>query len=278
MALAMAKCRKVWQESLLDQVDTFSPGCDRRFSRVSSDLSKSSSSPDSTYGTQETFPSRQSSISSVSSSTCALAGPQLPSKAMRRCANVQPRTCSLASQNITSDKVMSWNDPFSMSRTRESSPARSLLSSEVTPRPIIPPSPMSEAPCGKTYEAASALCELNPDRGLQNQRTSCERSRKRERPHSIDHGLHSVVRDLVTPGDSEEFLERTRDMNAVVTDQKSAKTWLLQHRSGRHTSFEAWLVKSYASIRTTPIGIPLSAISLRTRRPTITSYRGRKHA
>ena len=240
MAMAMAQNRKTWEESLLDRVDTFSPtsaGCDvRRFSRTSSDLSKASSSPDSAYyGSQSSYPSRTSSISSVASSTCALPRPEWAWQATRRCANSQSsnlREYQLPGQNQTSEKVMAWNDPFSSVRTNDSSPASSTLSDEVTPRATLPHTPTDAAPCRTTYDAASALCELNLERSLPNlgssQPISYLRSRKRERPRSIDHALQSSVRELITPRNCRDLSNADRESEKVLPDQKPANTWLLQ--------------------------------------------------
>lgn len=243
MAMAMAQNRKTWDESLLDRVDTFSftsAGCDlRRFSRTSSDLSKASSSPDSAYGSQSSYPSRTSSISSVASSTCAPPRHECAWQATRRSANSQSsnlREYQLPGQNQTSEKVMAWNDPFSSVRTNDSSPASSTLSDEVTPRATLPHTPTTAAAsCRTTYDAASALCELNLERSLpslgSSQPISYLRSRKRERPRSIDHALQSSVRELITPRNSRNLPTADRESEMVPPDQKAANTWLLQSRA-----------------------------------------------
>ncbi|KAL8826918.1 MAG: hypothetical protein Q9191_003505 [Dirinaria sp. TL-2023a] len=262
MAMAMAQNRKTWEDSLLDRVDTFSPnsaGCDlRRFSRTSSDLSKGSSSPDSTYGSQSSYPSRTSSISSVASSTCALPRPEWTWQATRRCANSQSsnlREFQLPGQNQTSEKVMAWNDPFSSVRTNDSSPASSTVSDEVTPRATLPHTPTAAASCRTTYDAASALCELNLERNLpslgSSQPVSYLRSRKRERPRSIDHALQSSVRELITHGNFRDLADVDREPERVLPDKKAANTWLLQRGAEPQDDFKVLAAEEFRNKCTT---------------------------
>lgn len=237
MAVAQAHIRNRLDESLLDKIDgigplsaTSDPMFLRQCSRTSSIASKCSSSPESVVWDQLTNPSRSSSISSVSSSVSSSAStvskPDLAWQAMHRRVDMQSATCEAKQSgsrapSFAGDVV--WNDPFSEPEaaktvdgfnlgleTEGSTPSPSDAAKgrasapsddERTPRAARSSTPNTGVPCQKTFDAAIALCELDLERIPyllpRPQPTSDCRSRKRERPHSIDSTVQCMVRERV---------------------------------------------------------------------------------
>lgn len=239
MAVAQAHIRNRLDESLLDKIDgvgplsaTSDPMFLRQCSRTSSIASKCSSSPESVIWDQLTNPSRSSSISSVSSSVSSLAStvskPDLAWQAMHRRVGMQSATWEA---NQSGNRApcfageVAWNDPFSKpeaagtvdafnsslekegSTSSPSDAAKGRASAptddERTPRATRSCTPNTGIPCQKTFDAAVALCELDLERIPyllpRPQPTSDCRSRKRERPRSIDSTVQCMVRERVKP-------------------------------------------------------------------------------
>ena len=235
----------------------------RRFSRTSSTLSKTSSPPESFVWDESRNPSRSSSISSVASSASTASKPDLAWQAMRRCANMQSsngKDETLAGRRPSSNGGATWKDPF-LSRmsiaasgheesyfdysvgestpfvdvreqSQEGLPTPLTIADETTPKAPRSCTPNADVPCQRTYDAAVALCELDLGRRPQflprPYPTSECRSRKRERPLSMDITLQSSVHDIMK---SCRQFDSSRDdykEAVVIPDDRVADTKILR--------------------------------------------------
>ena len=268
MAMAMAQSRKCWDETILDRcafspLSLTSNPCLRRFSRTSSTLSKMSSPPESFMWDESRNASRSSSISSIASSASTASKPDLAWQAMRRCANMQSsngKDGTLAGRRPSSNRGATWEDPF-LSRMsiaasgREASysdysvedstpsvdireqsqgglPTPLTITDEATPKGLRSCTPNADVPCQRTYDAAVALCELDLGRRPQflprPYPTSEYRSRKRERPLSMDITLQSSVHDLVNSCRQADSSQDHYEEAVVIPDDRVADTKILR--------------------------------------------------
>ena len=243
---------------------TSNPSWIRRFSRTSSTLSKASSPPESIWD-QSRNPSRSSSISSVASSSSAASKPDLAWQAMHRRVNMQ----SWAYQENEPSTLgvpplgnVAWNNPFPAAMnipscgeldpptisvgdsstaspldTREGSQDEPLtpstIADEATPRAPPTSTPVTDVPCQRTYDAAVALCELDLERKSQctpcPRPTSACRSRKRERPLSMDMNLQTSVRDIFDPHHGRQPFQEDNEETIVISDEKAADSSFLRN-------------------------------------------------
>ncbi len=264
MAVAQAHIRNRLDKSLLDKLDgvsplsaTSDPMSLRRCSRTSSIASQCSSSPDSTVWDQLTNPSRSSSISSVSSSASTVSKPDLAWQAMHRRVDMQsatwgPDQSGIRDSSFTGDVV--WSDPFSKPEaarpvdgfnfsleTEGSTPspsdaakerASAPTDDERTPRAARSCTPNTRMPCQKTFDAAVALCELDLERMPhflpRPQPTSDCRTRKRERPRSIDTTVQCLVRERVKPRSLGNVSQDNDVGGIVLPDMRQANSSFLR--------------------------------------------------
>lgn len=239
----------------------------RRYSRTSSIASKRSSSPDSGFWEQSSNPSRSSSISSVSSSASTVIKTDLAWQAMHRRVDMQfaPWGANQSGNREPSPTgEVVWNDPFysrkpeaarsenGSNRNHETEGSTSSpfefpkgpcqeqrmpapIDDENTPRATLSRTPSTGMPCQKTFDAAVALCELDLERTPhflpRPQPTSICRSRKRERPRSIDTTMQRMVRERVKSRPLGN-VSHNDDAEVVVPDMHQANSSLLRNDDG----------------------------------------------
>ena len=256
------------RDSFGPRSSTSNPSFLRPFSRTSTTLSESSSPPESIVWDQSRNPSRSSSISSVASSASAFSKPDLAWQAIHRSVNMQSSTSKgnrLNRREASREGCVAWKDPFlsrnakitsDCGRSRlsfmaedstpspfdrgkqsyEEQPTPSTIADETTPRATRSHSPNTEIPCRKTYDAAVALCELDlgpkPYFISRPQPTSDCRSRKRERPRSIDLTLQSSVRDIIAPRHLGDISQDNNEEAIVLPDEQVADSLLLRRQDG----------------------------------------------
>ncbi|KAL8702275.1 MAG: hypothetical protein Q9201_004499 [Fulgogasparrea decipioides] len=218
------------------------PTSARRSSLIRS--SSSVSSPDSMISDVSSRSSRSSSISSVASSTCALPLSKpggLAAQATRRCANMQL------------SGIKESQAPMQPMELR-SSPEDEITWEALMAEKVVSASPTASLSCdvenvsksdtnlmncsASAHEAATALQDLalNRQYGLPPPVPRPVKSRKRERPNSIDLSVQGSVRDLITPrslADLEVTGRSNGDDSTVLPDGNVADSFLLS-RSSRH--------------------------------------------
>lgn len=200
--------------------------------------SSSVSSPQSMISDISSRSSRSSSISSVASSTCALPLSKpggLAAQATRRCAKMQLLGMKENRPPMQPTKLrsspeneMTW-EALLAGKGISASPIQSAASDIET----VSQSDVQLVNCSaSTHEAASALQDLalNRQYGLPQPVPRPAKSRKRERPNSIDLSVQTSVRDLIAPqslADLKQGGRSNEDDSTVLPDGKVADSFLL---------------------------------------------------
>ncbi|KAL8733041.1 MAG: hypothetical protein Q9181_003747 [Wetmoreana brouardii] len=251
MSIAMEQARNAGMArmTLDNPVPTWRPVLPQPFptSARRSSLARSSSSvssPESMISDISSRSSRSSSISSVASSTCALLLSKpggLAAQATRRCANMQ---LSEIKENQAPMQPMVLRSSPEDETTWEALMGGKAISASPTPslscdvENVTKPDRNFMNCSASAHEAATALRDLalNRQYGLPHPVPRPVKSRKRERPNSIDLSVQGSVRDLITPrslADLEVTGRSNEDDSTVLPDGKVADSFLLS-RCGRY--------------------------------------------
>ncbi|KAL8716186.1 MAG: hypothetical protein Q9220_000091 [cf. Caloplaca sp. 1 TL-2023] len=252
MSIAMEQARKECNArmTLDNPVPLWRPVPPRHYlaSAQRSSLAQSSSSvssPESMISDVSSRSSRSSSISSIASSTCALPSSKtggLAAQATRRCANMQicgTKASLLPTQPAilqpASGEVTSW-ETLVAGKDISSSPSNLIgYEAEHVFNPVMQNevTPVSLMDCSASaHEAATALRDLalNHQQQVPHAIPRPPKSRKRERPLSMDLSVQASVRELVAPRTLAEITNSSRrneDDSIVVPDGKVADSFLV---------------------------------------------------
>ncbi|KAL9003535.1 MAG: hypothetical protein Q9188_003606 [Gyalolechia gomerana] len=203
------------------------------------------SSPESMISDVSSRSSRSSSISSVASSACALPPPRpggLAAFATRRCANMQ-LTGIKESQQSTEPAILksspenevSW-ETLLAGKGISASPTTSIgCDAQTNSKPQEQAQPTSHTLMNCTasaHEAATALRDLalNHPHGLPQPIPRPAKSRKRERPMSMDLSVQGCVRDMIAPrclADISNGNRSNEDDSTVLPDGEIADSFLV---------------------------------------------------
>ncbi|KAL8723611.1 MAG: hypothetical protein Q9225_000153 [Loekoesia sp. 1 TL-2023] len=221
--------------------------------RSSSARSSSSvSSPESMISDVSSRSSRSSSICSIASSTCALPPPRpgsLAAQATRRCANMQlsgikasqstmePTILRSSSEDETTWEALMAGKGISASPTMAIAyEAQNIFKSQEQKQPTSDSAQMNCT--ASAHEAATALQDLalNHQNALSQPIPRPVKSRKRERPMSMDLSVQSNVRDMIAlrcPANLETGNRSNEDDSTVLPDSRVADSFLVP-RFGEH--------------------------------------------
>ncbi|KAI4154443.1 MAG: hypothetical protein L6R39_001384 [Caloplaca ligustica] len=240
-----------WRPSLPQPFPTSSA---RRSSLARS--SPSVSSPESMISDVSSRSSRSSSISSVASSACALPASRpggLAAQATRRCANMQlcgikqaqastvPAILRSSPGNETNWEALMTYTGISASPT---TPSGCSLQDASQPAEETKAAQYSVLNCSASaHEAATALHELalNRQRGLPQPVPRPPKSRKRERPLSMDlsASVQGCVRDMIVPRSHADLVpgnQRNGDDSTVLPDAQVADSFLVPRFGGHQAT------------------------------------------
>ncbi|KAL9596435.1 MAG: hypothetical protein Q9219_005785 [cf. Caloplaca sp. 3 TL-2023] len=207
------------------------------------------SSPESMISDMSSRSSRSSSICSVASSTCALPPPRpggLAALATRRCANMQlPGTkenrppMEPTILRSSPDSEATW-ETLIAGKGIPASPVTSAIddiqNAAEKPLKTIPTNLSCQ---NSAHEAAAALQELalNHQKRLGQPIPRPTKSRKRERPLSIDLSVQGGVRDIIAPrylADLEPGNRSNEDDGTVLPDGRVADSFLVPRFGGHY--------------------------------------------
>ncbi|KAL9018473.1 MAG: hypothetical protein Q9185_004250 [Variospora sp. 1 TL-2023] len=216
----------------------------------------SGSSPESMVSDVSSRSSRSSSISSVASSACALPPGRpggLAAQATRRCANMQMdgiKKCraSVEPNILRSNDQNTW-DAIMAGKTVSASPQSSPVyiacnDLQAEAKATATAAQLSVINCtASAHEAATALRDLalNQQRGLPQPVARPTKSRKRDRPLSMDlsGSVQGCVQDMVAPrslADITNGNRRNEDDSTVLPDGQVADSFLVPRPGGHQAA------------------------------------------